>query len=189
MSAAEPCDRELSNWQGRIASAAKNGGGLDEYHAALNWAKQGIPPDNGMGEKAKQEIREAAERHLADRYGLGVIEAIYGATFPEDDAVANNNKLDEGAIKIDDQDEITRLAKLSRIEYGRARKDAAKQLGITAGALDEEVRERRKQHLEESTPSAWPHWAVEPWPETVDSELLLQTLKERIRKHVVLTAN
>ena len=35
------------------------GSGLDAYRAALNWAKQDVPPDNGLCEKAKQEIWEA----------------------------------------------------------------------------------------------------------------------------------
>jgi hypothetical protein len=56
-----PFDRELANWQGRIADAAKNGGGLDVYQAALNWAKQTVRSENGLLEKAKQEIRDAAE--------------------------------------------------------------------------------------------------------------------------------
>ena len=93
-----PCDREVSTWQGRIANAAQNGGGLDVYLAALTWAKQDAPPDNGVREKAKQEIREAAERHLADLHGLRVIEAIYGAAFPveADEGLASNNKLRRG---------------------------------------------------------------------------------------------
>jgi len=84
--------------------------------------------------------------------------------------------------------EIRRLAKLDRIEYGRARKGAAKQLNLKVRALDEEVKGHRKQHEEESTPSAWPHWNVEPWAESVDSGRLFGALTERIREHVVLTA-
>src|SRR5689334_12745342 len=87
-----PFDRELANWQGRIARAAANGGGLDVYRDALYWAKQDVPPDTGLCEKAKQEIRDAAERHLADTNDLAVIDAIYGAAFPEEaeDELAKN---------------------------------------------------------------------------------------------------
>ena len=81
---AMPFDRQLANWQCRIANAAANCGGLNAYRDALNWAKQDVPPDNGLCEKAKLEIREAAERHLADTHGLAVIDAIYGAAFPEE---------------------------------------------------------------------------------------------------------
>ena len=76
--------RELLNWQGKIALAAKEGNGLDSFRVALNWAKQNVPPDNGLREKAKQEIREAAERHLADIHGLAAIDAIYVAAFPDE---------------------------------------------------------------------------------------------------------
>src|SRR6516162_6389202 len=91
-----PFDRELANWQAKIAAAAKQGSGLDIFQAALNWAKQHVPADNGICEKARQEIRDAAERHLADTHGLAVIDAIYGAVFPEEvrDDVRDNNKLD-----------------------------------------------------------------------------------------------
>ena len=80
---------ELANWQGQIAHAAKNGGGIHVYQAALNWAKQKVPPDNGLCEKAKQEIRDAAERHLADVHGAVVLDAIYFSIFPEDVAPSN----------------------------------------------------------------------------------------------------
>jgi hypothetical protein len=138
-----PCDRELSNWQGRIAISTANGGGLDVYRAALIWARQDVPPDNGMREQAKQEIREAAERHLVDLHGLSVIEAIYGAVFPEeaDEGTASNNKLDADTIANDDRAEIKRLAKLSRIEYSRGRKEAAEKLRVTVAALDQIVSE------------------------------------------------
>jgi hypothetical protein len=195
-SAALSCDRELSTWQGRIANAAAMGGGLDVYRAALNWAKQGVPPDQGVRERAKQEIREAAERHLGD--GTTVLDAIYFDIFPEDveqgsDASASNGELDAEVFKIDDRNatnaEIKRLAKLDPIKYDRARRDAAKQLGVRAGALDKEVNEQRKQYEEESTALAWPHWDVEPWPESVDSTRLFRAITERIRKHVVLTTD
>ena len=185
----KPYGRQLATWQGRIAKAAAKGGGLDEYQGALDWAKH-VPPDNGIREKAKQEIREAAERHLADTHGLDVINAICGAAFPEeasDDLPTNG--LNACATKIDDDTEIERLARLTQMDYARARNGAAKQLGVTVGALDKEVNKCRKYHERERTPSPWPHWDVEPWPESVDSEHLLRALIDRIRKHVVLTAD
>ena len=90
----------VSTWQGRIANAAANGGGLDEYRAALNWAKQGVPPDNGARRKAKQEIRDAAERHLGDVHGVGVLDEIYFSAFPED-AAPSNAELDAVALAKD----------------------------------------------------------------------------------------
>ena len=75
------------------------------------------------------------------------------------------------------------------MEYARARKPAAKQLGITVGALDKAVDEHRKQHEGESTLPVWSHWDVKSWSEPVDSERLLRALIGRIQKHVVLTAD
>jgi hypothetical protein len=186
-----PFERELANWQGRIAIAAANGNGLDVYRAALAWTKQHVLLGNGFWGKARQEIRDTADRHLVDIHGLAVIDAIYRAEFPEEagDDAAINSKLAGFAVKIEDDTEIKRLASLDRIEYDRSRKPAAKQLGITIGALDKAVDERRKQHEGETTPSGWSHWDVEPWSDPVDSERLLRALIERIQKHVVLTAD
>jgi uncharacterized protein (DUF927 family) len=89
-----PFDRELANWQGRIAISAKNGGGLDEFQAALIWAKQTVPPDNGLLEKAKQELRDAAERHLGDSHDVAVLDAIVLSVFPEV-VTPSNAELDE----------------------------------------------------------------------------------------------
>ena len=100
-----PFDRELANWQGRIAVAAKNGGGLDVYKAALNWAKQKVSLDSGLCEKSKQEIRDAAERHLADDHGPA-LDAIYLSTFP-DDAESNNAELDAVVMASDSRQYIS----------------------------------------------------------------------------------
>ena len=156
------------------------------YLAALTWAKQDAPPDNGVREKAKQEIREAAERHLADLHGLRVIEAIYGAAFPveADEGLASNNKLDAATSTIDDQAEIKRLAKLSPIEYGRTRKDAARKLRVTVGMLDQIVSKHRKQADEES--ATLPHWQVEPWPDAVTPAALLDSIVAVFNRYIVL---
>ena len=185
-SAGLPCDQELSNWQGQIANAAKNGGGLDVYQAALNWAKQGVPPNNGVREKVKREIREAAERHLADRHGLAVIDAIYGAAFPEeaDDGLTINNKLDAQTSNVDDREEIKRLAKLRGIEYDRARKSAAANLGVTVGTLDREVANLRATN--KATQDLLPHWAVAPSEEKVDGAALLDSLCQYLKRYVIL---
>jgi putative DNA primase/helicase len=95
-------DRELANWQGRIAVGAKNGGGLDVYRAALDWAKQDVPPDNGLQENTKQEIRATAERHLADVHGEELLDGIYFSTFPEDAEPGNDqDTLDVSTLKKD----------------------------------------------------------------------------------------
>jgi putative DNA primase/helicase len=144
-----PFDRELANWEGRIAIAAKNGGGFDVYRAALHWATQYVPPDNGLREKAKQEIRETADRHLADARGTAVIDAIYLFVSPKDATI--NDDLDTDILSRDQSSEthteIGRLAALSAIEYERQRKASAEKLGITrVAALDNAVKAARSKN-------------------------------------------
>ncbi len=79
----------LLDWQGRIAAAAGNGGGLDVYKAALNWTKQDVPLANGLRERFKNEIVEAAERHLSAIVGSKNLDEIYFSVFPEDVAPSN----------------------------------------------------------------------------------------------------
>src|SRR5262245_24914753 len=74
----------LAIWQGRIAHAAKQSGGLDVFKAALEAIRQNPPLDASFFERAKAEIWGAAERHLADVHGFDILEAIYYATFPSD---------------------------------------------------------------------------------------------------------
>lgn len=131
MSAAAPIpnlDREIATWQGRIAIAAKNGGGLDEYKAALNWVKQGVSPDNGLQEKAKQEILGTAERHLGTGRRTVVLEEIRFSVFPED--AMTEDALDALANDVDNTNEIRRLAKLGPLQYALERKSVADRFGI-----------------------------------------------------------
>src|SRR6516164_8532251 len=68
----------------------------------------------------------------------------------------------------DSADELfAELALLSSFDYGRRRREEARRLNVTVAVLDKEVKERRKQRDEKSMPSSWPHWDVEPWPESV----------------------
>jgi hypothetical protein len=152
----------------------------------LNWAKHDVPPNNGLREKAKEGILEAAERHLADRHGLALIHAIYGAAFPEeeDDDLTSNNELDACAIKIDDDAEIKRLAKLEGVEYDRARKSAAANLGVKVSTLDREVANRRATN--EAAQDFLPHWAVAPCEEKVDGAALLDSLCRYLKRYVIL---
>jgi hypothetical protein len=191
-----PFDRELADWQGRIANATKSGGSLDAYQAALNWAEQSVPPDNGLLEKAKQEIREAAERHLADVHSVDVLEAMYFDTFPEDaekvsDIAVANNELDAEVVKIDNLSEtnaeITRLGKLTPIEFERERKSAAKRLGISLKALDAEVKAARAEDGDtkgQGRPLELP--VIEPWPEPVNSADLLDDICNAVKRYLVL---
>jgi putative DNA primase/helicase len=183
-----PFDREIATWQGRIANAAANCGGLDAYRDALIWAKQDVPLDNGLREKAKQEIREAAERHLADVYGANVLDAIYFTVFPEE---ATNADLDADVSNrdqsVETNAEIKRLSKLSAIEYERQRKSAAEKLGIDRiTALDKVVQQARVENGDtkgQGRPLDLPE--IEPWPDPVDGAELLDQIVDCLRQYVI----
>jgi putative DNA primase/helicase len=83
-------------------------------------------------------------------------------------------------------DKINELAQLNPLQYEQRRRDAARELGIRSGALDDEV-EARRQRGQIKGPLPFGHWEVEPWPESVDTDVLLLALKRRVRRHVVLS--
>jgi hypothetical protein len=79
---------------------------------------------------------------------------------------------------------LAELARLSRFEYDRRRKQEAKRLGIQLGTLDREVAELRAQSAADK--DFLPHWTVEPWPEQVDGAVLLDALRVHFQHYVVL---
>jgi putative DNA primase/helicase len=184
-----PLDRELKKWQGQIAVAGANGHGLDVYKAALHWAQQTVPPDNGLLEKAKQEIREAAERHLTDVHGASVVDVIYLAVFADD--ALSTHALDADVLCRDRANEanaeIEWLTKLSTIEYDRQRKASAEKLGISLKALDAEVKAARAENgyaKGQGRPFELPE--IEPWPGPVVGSELLESICAAQRRYLVL---
>jgi putative DNA primase/helicase len=85
--------------------------------------------------------------------------------------------------------EITRLAKLSLVEYDRQRKAAAENLGLRASILDRLVRAERER-LNPNDGSKQGHAIAfpdpEPWSDSVAGAELLDNLAAAIRRHVVL---
>jgi putative DNA primase/helicase len=176
---------EIALWQGKIAVAAKNGTGLDVLKQALNWAKQEVPQDNGLREKAKQEIRETAERHLTEVQGARVLDAIYFCVFPED--ATNNDQMDADVLSGDEDAEIRRLAKLPAIQYDRQRKAIAANLGITVKALDADVKAARAEDTTtkgQGRPLEFP--VIEPWPDPVNGAELLNEIRDALKRYLVL---
>ena len=141
-------DHQIDLWRGRIAAAAAEGGGLNEYKAALLWVKDNVPPDLALREGAKQTIQDAAERHLDDIHGAGILDAIFLSVFPED--ATNNEELDADVLERDRSSstdaEIARLTKLSAIEYALERKTVASGLGIRVSVLDRAVKAARGEN-------------------------------------------
>jgi putative DNA primase/helicase len=79
---------------------------------------------------------------------------------------------------------LVELARLSRFEYDRRRRQEAKKLGIKLDTLDREVAELRAQSAADK--DFLPHWNAEPWPEQVDGAALLDALRAHFKRYVVL---
>jgi hypothetical protein len=104
--------------------------------------------------------------------------------------VPPTDKADEKArAEADEQGLIDNLARLNRLDYEQRRSEAARELGIRRGALDDEVEARRaEQRADAGPPPLFGHWVVEPWPEEVDTDALVLSLKRRVQRHVVLSS-
>lgn len=87
--------------------------------------------------------------------------------------------------------EITRLAKLTALEYEQQRKAAAEKLDIRASILDRLVRDERArlgldaEDGKQGRSIAFPD--PEPWQDEVDGAALLDDLATSIRRHVVVS--
>jgi Protein of unknown function (DUF3631)/CHC2 zinc finger len=82
---------------------------------------------------------------------------------------------------------IDQLAQLGPLEFDRQRDSVARELGIRRSTLDDAVEARRnEQRGQIQGPLPFGHWELEPWPEAVDTDVLLVALKQRVRRHVVL---
>jgi putative DNA primase/helicase len=81
-------------------------------------------------------------------------------------------------------DKITALAKLDLLNYGKIRKDEAKQLGVAVTFLDHAVKEQRNADKKaDDVPTSW---AVEAAMEPVDGAKLLDAPKAIFEKYMVL---
>jgi hypothetical protein len=104
--------------------------------------------------------------------------------------IPTGDKADQKArAEADEQKLIDDLTRLNRFDYEHQRRKAARDLGIRSGALDREVEARRaRQAAQVGPPPLFGHWVVEPWPETVDTDALLLSLKRRVQRHVILSS-
>jgi putative DNA primase/helicase len=88
----------------------------------------------------------------------------------------------------DEQKLIDELAKLNRLEYDKRRTEAADEIGIRRGTLDDAVEARRAEQVEETgPPPLFGHWENVPWPERVDTGVLIIAIVGRIKRHVILS--
>jgi putative DNA primase/helicase len=103
---------------------------------------------------------------------------------------SNGNAAGATADPIDVDAEITRLAKLSWVDYDHQRKGAAEKLGVRASILDKLVEgERAELGLDgddDKQGRAISFPVVESWPEPVDGIALLDAIMEAIGSHVIM---
>jgi hypothetical protein len=93
---------------------------------------------------------------------------------------------------IDDAAELERLARLSALDYERARKEAGKRLGISRLALLDALVKGKRAELgldggNNGQGRAIEFPAPEPWGEPVDGAALLNAIAGAIRMHVVMS--
>jgi putative DNA primase/helicase len=87
-----------------------------------------------------------------------------------------------------DDAEISRLAKLRRLDYERERKGAAERLNVRASILDVLVKAERNHFDDDGKQGrALSFPEPEPWPGPVNGAELLDALSARIRGHVVMS--
>jgi hypothetical protein len=86
-----------------------------------------------------------------------------------------------GAERPDDKVLIEALARKDHAQYDRMRADLAETLGIRVGTLDDKVEATRKK-FEAGDDDALPHWNVELWPEPVDGDALLDSIRRVFRR-------
>lgn len=147
-------------------------------------------PDD-KGRLAGQEGAEAAAKAVAGQALISPTKTDWNdhAAAHGEESVAEAFKAaieapaDEGAPA---EAEIIRLSELDPIKYEQRRKDAAKELGIRATALDREV-QRRRQATEEAE-GAIDFADPERWPYRVEGAELLDELTAAASRHLVLPA-
>jgi hypothetical protein len=104
-------------------------------------------------------------------------------------AVATDASTDaeKAAAKAKEDSLIEALARLPRgVEFDRQRKQAAKELGVSRSAIDDEIEERRG---EQNAGPLFSHWGVVPWDEPAEGDSLLRDIIRRLLRHVVMTSD
>jgi hypothetical protein len=99
----------------------------------------------------------------------------------------DNATLDALTLKNDERAIICRLAELSPLEYDKKRSAAARELGVSVGALDravKEVRTARSETKGQGRPLQLP--SIDPWPDPVEGGELLDNLCNAVKRYLVL---
>jgi putative DNA primase/helicase len=205
---------------GTATKLAKLDALLDGLYAELSGAKQKRPKGKGAGRKRDLDelIRDGEGGHFggdrsravwfvinrlleqgksADEIVAVLIDPANGISAhcldqPEPERYARRQVEKAQQERTGDPDaEIERLAKLSAVDYERARKEAAEKLGMRASILDRLVTGERTKLGFDKDDGKQGHAVTfpepEPWPQPVDGAALLGDLASTIRSHVVMS--
>jgi hypothetical protein len=176
-------DLDWNAWN-RIGMAlwvASSGQGFDAFDA---WCRK--------SNKYDAETTRARWEHYGtsppQRIGAGTI---FHLANEADAGWRNRHAASEKAAKSKAESEeqalLNALARKSKIEYDRERKQAAKKLNIRPGTLDDVIKQLRDEAAAKELPCPW--WEVEPWQDAVETVALLVDLQHQTRNYVVLTEN
>jgi Protein of unknown function (DUF3631)/CHC2 zinc finger len=138
----------------------------------------------GLGPKGdiKDWLAAGGTREQLD----ALVEAAPDWVPPPEEAPANDES--KARATADEQKLIDELARLDAIDYDRRRNEAADQLHIRRGTLDNQVNARRAEQSDEAgPPPLFGHWVVEPWTEPVGTGELILALVGRVKRYVILS--
>jgi putative DNA primase/helicase len=102
------------------------------------------------------------------------------------EALAKRNKEKQTGPRPGEKALIEALARKDHTEYDRLRAGVADTLGIRVGTLDDKVEVFRKKLQPADDELPLPHWKVEPWPEKVGGDVLLDSIRRVFRRYIVL---
>lgn len=95
-------------------------------------------------------------------------------------------KADRSISKDGSAPKLEDLRGMSRDEYELRRKDLAETMGVRVSYLDEQFRSQAKATSDGIVGA--PHWTAEPWHEPVGTKEVLSAIGNRLRLHVVMSA-
>jgi len=188
---------------GQAVAIAFDAGNLKPVAKLLSKSKQGIQviiaADNDHTKEPNVGLTKATQ--TAKELGLELVMPTFetgktGSDF--NDMAAIDQEATKAALipntdhqqetPSDDELEIDRLAKLSKIDYERQREASADALGLRrVSALDLEVKQRKRQ-IQARDDANELETGVEPWPYPVDGNKLALEIRGLFKKHCVLAA-
>ena len=128
------------------------------------------------------DVRKEIERVMRE---AGITHNIYGDRVDGGDPTPRPDSPAAAKKASKDERRIAQCAKLPDLQYQQQRPAVAAELRIGVGALDKLVKAHRAR-THDGERDFLPHWNVEPWPEEVDGDALLDDLRNHFRRYVVL---